>query len=130
MSNRAVDALKRPHNWVQLAKFCAVGGSGYAINLVIYALLLGLGAHTAAAIALALASAAHAGTTTAPNPVYDANGHLVGGPFAAPPAKPKLTKDGVTRIFLADPQVHDWLGRYPPKPVTDATFANGVWTVN
>src|SRR5437879_6827797 len=57
MSNRAVNALKRPHNWVQLAKFCAVGGSGYVINLGIYALLLGLGAHTAAAISFVVAAA-------------------------------------------------------------------------
>ena len=57
MSNRAVNALKRPHNWVQLAKFCAVGGSGYVINLGIYALLLGLGAHTAAAISFVVSAA-------------------------------------------------------------------------
>jgi putative flippase GtrA len=35
-----VRALRAPHNWVQLGKFCAVGASGYAINLVVYALLL------------------------------------------------------------------------------------------
>jgi hypothetical protein len=32
--------------------------------------------------------------------------------------------------FLADPKVHDWLERYPPNPQTDATFANGSWTVH
>ena len=32
--------------------------------------------------------------------------------------------------FLADPKVRDWLKRYPPKPQTQATFAQGVWTVN
>jgi hypothetical protein len=26
--------------------------------------------------------------------------------------------------------VHAWLARYPPKPVTDATYAQGSWTVN
>jgi hypothetical protein len=26
--------------------------------------------------------------------------------------------------------VRDWLSRYPPKPTTDATFKDGVWTVN
>jgi putative flippase GtrA len=30
--------LRRPHNWVQLVKFCAVGVSGYAINLCVFAL--------------------------------------------------------------------------------------------
>jgi putative flippase GtrA len=29
--------LRRPHNWVQLFKFCAVGGSGYAVNLSVFA---------------------------------------------------------------------------------------------
>jgi putative flippase GtrA len=30
--------LRKPHNWVQLLKFCAVGGSGYAVNLAVFAL--------------------------------------------------------------------------------------------
>src|SRR5918992_3680843 len=30
--------LRRPHNWVQLVKFCAVGASGYAVNLCVFAL--------------------------------------------------------------------------------------------
>ena len=37
--------LRRPHNWLQLIKFCAVGGSGYVVNLCVFALcveLLGL----------------------------------------------------------------------------------------
>ena len=33
-------ALRRPGNWVQLAKFCAVGVSGYVVNLAVYATLL------------------------------------------------------------------------------------------
>ena len=33
-------ALRAPHNWVQLAKFCIVGGSGYVINLAVYTALL------------------------------------------------------------------------------------------
>jgi putative flippase GtrA len=33
-------ALRRPHNWVQLAKFCTVGATGYVINLTVYTLLL------------------------------------------------------------------------------------------
>ena len=55
--NRAVRALRRPANWVQLAKFCTVGASGYVVNLVVYTLLLGLGAHTAAAISFVVAAA-------------------------------------------------------------------------
>ena len=33
-------ALRRPHNWMQLAKFCTVGACGYAVNLAVYASLL------------------------------------------------------------------------------------------
>jgi dolichol-phosphate mannosyltransferase len=32
--------LRRPHNWIQLAKFGVVGLSGYVVNLVVYAFLL------------------------------------------------------------------------------------------
>jgi len=47
---RAGQALRAPHNWVQLAKFSAVGLSGYVINLVVYtALLKGAGFHYAVA---------------------------------------------------------------------------------
>ena len=47
---RAGQALRRPHNWVQLAKFSVVGASGYVVNLVVYtALLKGAGFHYAAA---------------------------------------------------------------------------------
>jgi putative flippase GtrA len=35
-----MQALRRPHNWIQLAKFGAVGASGYVVNLAVYALLL------------------------------------------------------------------------------------------
>jgi putative flippase GtrA len=39
-------ALRRPHNWVQLVKFCTVGASGYVVNLAVFsALLLGAGVH-------------------------------------------------------------------------------------
>jgi dolichol-phosphate mannosyltransferase len=40
LESRAVRALRRPHNWIQLAKFGIVGLSGYVVNLVVYALLL------------------------------------------------------------------------------------------
>ena len=29
--------LRRPHNWLQLVKFCAVGASGYVVNLCVFA---------------------------------------------------------------------------------------------
>jgi putative flippase GtrA len=38
--------LRKPHNWVQLVKFCAVGASGYVVNLCVFALCVeGLGLH-------------------------------------------------------------------------------------
>src|ERR671937_3243441 len=37
---RATHALRQRHNWTQLAKFCAVGASGYVVNLAVYAALL------------------------------------------------------------------------------------------
>ena len=30
--------LRKPHNWLQLFKFCAVGASGYVVNLTVFAL--------------------------------------------------------------------------------------------
>ena len=54
---RAARALRAPHNWVQLAKFCAVGGSGYVINLAVYAALLGIGAHKAALVSFIVSAA-------------------------------------------------------------------------
>jgi putative flippase GtrA len=43
-------ALRRPANWIQLVKFCVVGGTGYAVNLGVYALLVhGAGLHYLAA---------------------------------------------------------------------------------
>jgi len=42
---RATNALRRPHNWVQLAKFCAVGAIGYVVNLAVYSVLIGADMH-------------------------------------------------------------------------------------
>jgi putative flippase GtrA len=42
---RATSALRRPHNWVQLAKFCTVGAIGYVVNLAVYTALVGAGVH-------------------------------------------------------------------------------------
>jgi putative flippase GtrA len=42
--------LRKPHNWVQLVKFCAVGASGYVVNLCVFALCVeALGMHHLAA---------------------------------------------------------------------------------
>jgi putative flippase GtrA len=50
--SRAAQALRRPHNWLQLAKFCTVGASGYVVNLAVYVTLLkGAGFHYLAAAA-------------------------------------------------------------------------------
>jgi putative flippase GtrA len=57
LENRAVQALRRPHNWIQLAKFGVVGLSGYVIYLGIYAAALGIGAHWAASIAFVVSAA-------------------------------------------------------------------------
>jgi putative flippase GtrA len=37
---RANHALRQRSNWAQLAKFCAVGASGYVVNLLVYVALL------------------------------------------------------------------------------------------
>ena len=43
---RARAALGRRQNWLQLVRFCAVGATGYAVNLAVYTLLLkGADAH-------------------------------------------------------------------------------------
>ena len=42
---RARRALGRRHNWLQLAKFCAVGASGYLVNLAVFTILVGSGLH-------------------------------------------------------------------------------------
>ena len=31
--------IRRPHNWLQLARYCVVGASGYVVNLGVYSLL-------------------------------------------------------------------------------------------
>ena len=36
---RVRHGMRRPHNWLQLVKFVAVGGSGYVVNLAVYALV-------------------------------------------------------------------------------------------
>src|SRR5262249_23278251 len=57
LQNRAVRALTRPANWLQLLKFGVVGLSGYAVNLVVYTALLGIGAHKAAVVSFVVSAA-------------------------------------------------------------------------
>ena len=50
--------LRKPHNWLQLVKFCAVGGSGYVVNLTVFAVcthVLDLGYLLAATLAFVIA---------------------------------------------------------------------------
>ena len=43
---RTRGALSRSHNWLQLARFCTVGASGYVVNLAVFTLLVrGAGVH-------------------------------------------------------------------------------------
>jgi putative flippase GtrA len=42
---RATSALRKPHNWVELAKFCTVGAAGYVVNLGVYTWLVSEGLH-------------------------------------------------------------------------------------
>ena len=58
LGSRAGRALRARHNWVQLAKFCAVGGSGYAVNMAVYTFaldVLGLHYYVAATISFLVA---------------------------------------------------------------------------
>jgi dolichol-phosphate mannosyltransferase len=36
MHRRVQHGMRRPHNWIQLSKFFAVGGSGYVVNLAVF----------------------------------------------------------------------------------------------
>lgn len=58
MSARVRHGMRRSHNWVQLVKFCLVGGSGYVVNLIVFTLAFEAGnLHhlLAAAVAFAVA---------------------------------------------------------------------------
>ncbi len=59
LAGRTARALRRSHNWIQLARFGAVGLTGFAINLIVYKALLGLGAHKAAAVSFVVAAASN-----------------------------------------------------------------------
>jgi putative flippase GtrA len=36
MHHRLRQGVRKPDNWKQLVKFCAVGGSGYVVNLIVF----------------------------------------------------------------------------------------------
>ena len=55
--SRAHAALRARRNWVQLAKFCAVGAVGYAVNLGVYTPLIHSGVHYLAAATCSFAVA-------------------------------------------------------------------------
>jgi len=38
LHRRVGHGMRKPHNWLQLARFAIVGGSGYVVNLVTFAL--------------------------------------------------------------------------------------------
>jgi putative flippase GtrA len=55
---RVRHGLRRPHNWIQLVKFGAVGGAGYAVNIAVYALVhevIGIGHLRSATLAFLVA---------------------------------------------------------------------------
>jgi putative flippase GtrA len=46
LESRAMQALRRPANWIQLLQFGCVGASGYVVNLAVYTVMLtGFGVH-------------------------------------------------------------------------------------
>jgi putative flippase GtrA len=57
LAARTARALRRSHNWIQLAKFGIVGASGYVINLSVCTALLGIGAHQAALVSFVVSAA-------------------------------------------------------------------------
>jgi putative flippase GtrA len=59
LADRAARALRSPQNWIQLIKFGVVGATGYAINLAVFAALLGWGAHVAATISFIVSAASN-----------------------------------------------------------------------
>ncbi|MBA2474481.1 MAG: hypothetical protein H0V40_00790 [Actinobacteria bacterium] len=64
-------------------------------------------------------------------PAYDDRGNLVDTPLAPTPEPKRLDERRATARLLAHPKVADWLGRYPPRPTTEATFDEDArtWTV-
>ena len=74
---------------------------------------------------LALGQAPAAASATVP---FDASAEA-GAPSGAPP---RLTERAAVAAVLAQPNVADWLERYPRRPLTEGTFdrASRTWTVH
>jgi hypothetical protein len=72
-------------------------------------------------LGLAAVHGAAAGTTSVANPLTTTT--------SLAQTKSRLPEREVIARFLADQKVHDWLSRYPARPTTEATFAQGIWTV-
>ncbi len=54
LHRRVGHGMRKPHNWMQLGRFAVVGGSGYVVNLVTFALCvhaLGIDYRAAAVVA-------------------------------------------------------------------------------
>jgi hypothetical protein len=78
-----------------------------------------------AAALLAAPAAAPAGTTTTA-----ATTTATVPTQTLPSPNPQLSNQQATDIFLGSAKVRAWLKRYPPKPITQATYADGSWTVD
>ena len=77
-ARRVGPALRRPANWVQLAKFALVGGSGYVVNLAVYTGLVLWGVHyLAAAVCSFLVAVTNNYTWNRLWTFRDQRGHLV-----------------------------------------------------
>ena len=60
LRNRVRDGLSKPANWLELVRFAVVGGSGYVVNLAVYALMVhaaGVNFRIAATVAFLVAVA-------------------------------------------------------------------------
>jgi hypothetical protein len=77
------------------------------------------------ALALVLVPAAAAATVTTTTTTT-----TLAPTIPAAQAKARSGEAQVKAAFLADSKVRSWLRHYPPSPVVDATYADGVWTVN
>ena len=85
----------------------------------------------AVALALVLAPPAAATVGTGTSVTTTSGAGTVEQPFTPATGSSQLTRHGALERFLAHPKVAHWLGRYPPKPQTEATFdrATRLWTV-
>jgi putative flippase GtrA len=79
---RAAHALRQRHNWLELAKFCVVGASGFFLNLVVFWLLGRAGFHYLLAAVCSFAVAVTSNYTW--NRVWTFRGHRGRHAYAGP----------------------------------------------